>query len=47
MAGMPRKIEKIKNFVQPKDSTINPDGDDKTVLAKPIIDDKSAYCVPV
>ena len=45
--GIPRKVEKIKKFDHPKDSTIKPEGEDKTVLAIPIIDDKSAYCVPL
>ena len=43
IAGNPQTVENIKNLFQPKASTIKPDGDDKIVLAKPIIDESSAY----
>ena len=44
--GSPIIVEKIKKSPHPKDLTINPDGADKKVLAKPITDDSKAYCVP-
>ena len=47
IAGKPHIVEKIKKLPQPKASTKYPDGDDKTALANPIIDDNKAYCVPV
>ena len=39
-------VEMIKKWLHPTASTIKPDGDDKKVLAKPIIDESKAYCVP-
>ena len=47
MDGNPRKVEIRKKLVQPTDSTMNPEGEDRTVLAKPIIEDNKAYWVPV
>ena len=38
-------VEIIKKFPQPKDSTMNPDGEDKNVLARPIKEESNAYCV--
>ena len=43
MDGNPKKVEIRKKLVQPTDSTMNPEGEDKTVLAKPIIEDNKAY----
>ena len=44
--GSPTIVEIIKKFPQPTNSTTNPEGADKKVLAKPIIDESNAYWVP-
>lgn len=44
--GIPINVEIKKKFPQPKYSTIKPEGADKNVRARPITEDKSAYCVP-
>ena len=43
--GKPNIVDIMKKLPQPNDSTMNPDGEDKKVLAKPIKEESKAYCV--